>query len=262
MTFPPGREEVGAALETVHTFVNKNLPIIRSSISICIAAYWYVLFRRTRPFFRFRDIATIPKDDFKRRHQLKGILTSASGSRMTFFHRTIVDRIMSPDYQVVLEQDSSKAEKALHQSIDIRLFGVNVMHPVGIAWTTAALRHKAVSISLLYLDEASCPSSEDSSRPSICTIVKGRLDGGWFKSDIGSEILSRGLGTVRTEEPGAFASTDLKDIRALTKRLDLYSKLEADAKRRRKGIWEEHENGPRPLNTSWLSQAWRWFRYR
>ena len=263
MKFLPTRKEAGEALESGRAFVEENLVVVRSAIITSLAAYWIVLFRRTRPFFRFRCISSIPCEDFKQKNLLKGIVTHTDGSRLKFFHRTVIDRITSPDYQIILQKNKLKADKAREQSLDIRLFGIETTHPVGLKWISAALKHKQISISLLYIDDVphDTLASSVSDMSSICALATCRLDGYWFKRDIGMEILRRGLGTVRTEEPGKCASNNLKDIRELTKTLDSYALAEADARRHKRGIWEHYDEGPRIFpRVSFVASIWNWFR--
>ena len=254
-------------LTKTRVWIDENLQLARGVGMGSLGLAWFLVLRRTKPFYRFRTVGSIPPSYYKRKEVLKGVVTDTPHdyrAHISFFHRPLWDRFSSPQYHMVMSEDDRRAKAKDGSSIKVRIFGVDVAHPEGTEWLGAALRLRPVDISLLYLTGSTTELVNGGCDETVCATVKGRLTQNWRKSDIGTEILSRGLGSVRLDEPGTYASDNLRDIRKLTTLLDKYSNVEQKAKRQKVGMWATGEGGSGPAPRGGLfggiSRVWNFLR--
>ncbi len=270
------RNALGNNLNRISSFIDEHLREVRSGTALFLCAYTIFTLRKTRGFYRFINVHNIPNEDFSRRIKLNGIITDVNSKTgvLKFYHRPIFLRIFNPEYHKIMTEE--ERIKIVDESLNVKMYGINAANSLGPLWLSSAIKRQAVELTLYSKSENDDTSTENNDKTirvvnknndSVSEIIeiendettikienaekdivygkiRCRIDGSWFKKDIGEVILKKGLASnmVDVKANGLpVVSHDVRDREIVTLEKK-YLENERYAQKNNLGIWEHFDD--------------------
>ena len=270
------RNRLGNNLNKVSRFIDEHLREVRSGTTLFVFVYTIFTLRKTRGFYRFVNIHNIPNEDFGNRIKLNGIITDVNTNTgvLKFYHRPIFLRIFNPEYHKIMTEE--ERIKIIDESLNVKMYGINAENALGPMWLSSVIKRQAVELTLYSKSDNDGSNIEnndkilkvvnknkdslgekieienDETTKTIENVEKGivygkvrcRMDGSWFKKDIGEIALKKGLASnmIDVKANGLpIVSHDIRDREMITLEKK-YLENERYAQKNNLGIWENFDD--------------------